>query len=145
MKIRLLVFTVAFALASGPAMIAQDEPETELGTKMEKIGSAFRGLRRQIGDASKNADSLAKLKTMRENAEASLKLEPALKSTKPADQQKKFVDDFRTEMKKFLELIGKVEAAVKANKNAEAEKLVAAMNDHQKSSHDSFKKKSKKK
>jgi len=144
MKIRLLVFTVACALASGPAIIAQDEPETELSKKMDKMGSAFRGLRRQIADSSKNADSLAKIKIMRENAEASAKLEPAMKADIPAAKQQKFVDDYRAKMKEFMGLLDKVEAALKANQNAEAEKLVGTIADHQKKSHKEFQKKSKK-
>ena len=142
MKIRLLLLTVAVAIASGPVLRAD---ETELGAKMEKIGGAFRALRRQIADPSKNADSLAKVATIREHAEASLKLEPAKKAEIPAAQQAKFVADYRAEMKKFIELTGKVEAALKANNNEEAGKLLNALNDHQKQSHKAFKKDDKKK
>ncbi len=112
---------------------------------MEKMGGAFRALRRQIADPSKNADSLAKLATIRENAEASLKLEPAKKDEIPAAEQKKFVADYRAEMKKFLELVGKVEAALKANNNDEAGKLLTVMGDDQKKAHKMFKKDDKKK
>ena len=67
MKIRLTLLTVVFALAAGLVARAADA-ETELGGKMEKIGGAFRALRRQIADASKNADSLARVATIRQNA-----------------------------------------------------------------------------
>lgn len=143
MKIRLLLLSVAVALA--PVTGFSADAETELGGKMEKIGGAFRALRRQVADPSKNADSLTKVATIRENAEASLKLEPAKKADVPAAQQKKFVDDYRAEMRKFLELTGKLEAALKANNNAEAEKLLTQLNDQQKASHKQFKKDDKKK
>ena len=112
---------------------------------MEKMGGAFRALRKQVSDASKNADSLAKVATIRQNAEASLKLDPALTKEKPAAEQKKFVEQYRAEMKKFVELCGKLEAALKANNNAEAEKLCAAMGDASKAGHKEFKKEDKKK
>lgn len=144
MKIRLTLLTVVFALAAGLVARAADT-ETELGGKMEKIGGAFRALRRQITDASKNADSLAKLATIKENAVASLKLEPAMKADKPAAEQKKFVADYQAEMKKFIELVGKVEAALKANDNAEAGKLLETMSADQKKAHKMFKKDDKKK
>ena len=119
--------------------------ETELGAKMEKMSGAFRAIRRQITDKSKNADSLAKLAVVKQNAEASLKYEPARKSEVPAANQAKFVADYQAGMKKFIELCGKLEAALKANNNAEAEKLCAAMGDAQKAGHKQYKKDDKKK
>jgi cytochrome c556 len=145
MKIRLLLIAVVCALTPGRAIFAADEPETELGAKMEKVGGAFRALGRQITDASKNADSLQRLAVIKENLTAGLKLEPAKKAEIPAADQKKFVADYRAEMKKFLELVEKTEAALKANNNAEAEKLVATMRDDQKKAHKQFKKDDKKK
>lgn len=145
MKIRALLFALACSLAVSPAVRAADEPETELGGKMEKMSSAFRALRRQIADASKNADSLARVATIRQNAEAALKLEPAKKSEVPAAGQKKFVADYQAEMKKFIDMCGKLEAALKANNNEEAAKICGAMGDAQKAGHKSFKKDDKKK
>ena len=144
MKIRLILATLACALMTVPAVNAA-EPETELGGKMEKMSGAFRALRRQITDATKNADSLAKIATIKENATAALKLEPAMKAEKPAAEQAKFVADYQAEMKKTIELLGKVEMALKANNNAEAEKLLAAVGDAQKAGHKQFKKADKKK
>jgi soluble cytochrome b562 len=144
MKIRALLLTLVCALAAGTGVYAADA-ETELGGKMEKMGGAFRALRRQITDASKNADSLAKVAVIRKNAEESMKFDPAMTKEKPAAEQKKFVADYQAGMKKFIELCGKLEAALKANNNAEAEKLCAALGDAQKSGHKSFKKEDKKK
>lgn len=138
------MLTLVCALATGSGVFAADA-ETELGGKMEKMGGAFRAIRKQITDPSKNADSLAKVVTIRQNAEAALKLDPALTKEKPAAEQKKFVENYRAEMKKFIELCGKLEAALKANNNAEAEKLCAAMGDASKAGHKEFKKEDKKK
>ncbi|MBI5694013.1 MAG: hypothetical protein HZC55_28390 [Verrucomicrobia bacterium] len=144
MKIRALILTLACALVTGSAAFASDA-ETELGAKMEKMGGAFRTIRRQVADASKNADTLAKVATLKENAEASLKFEPALKKEKPAADQKKFVENYRAEMKKFVELCSKLEAALKANDNALATKICGQMGDAQKAGHKEYKKEDKKK
>ncbi len=143
MKIRLVIASLVCALAAG-SFVHAAEAETELGKKMEKMGGAFRALRRQIADSSKNADSLAKLATIKENAQAALKLEPAMKADKPAADQKKFMADYQADMKKFIGLVEKTEAALKAGNNAEAEKLCAQLGDAQKAGHKQFKKADKK-
>lgn len=146
MKIRLSLLALACALVVAPVQIqaADKEPETELAKKMDKMGSAFRALRRQIKDSAKNADSLEKVKTIKENAIASLKLEPAQKAKVPAAEQAKYVAAYHKQMKDFIALTEKLETALKANDNAEAEKLLGAMGDAQKKSHTEFNKKEKK-
>ena len=87
MKNRLLLFTAILALAFGLGVYAQDakkDDETELGGKMDKISSAWKSAKKQLPDASKNADTLAKLAAIKENMTAALKLEPALTAEKPA-------------------------------------------------------------
>jgi hypothetical protein len=148
MKNRLLFLTAVFALAFAPAVRAQDskkdEPETELGAKMEKISSAWRIAKRQLPDSSKNADTLAKLATVKEHMTASLKLEPEIKKSKPAAEQAKFVADYQAKMKEEIKKIDEVIALVKAGKNDEAAKLVAIVDQDQKDAHKQFKKAKKK-
>ena len=144
MKIRLSLVTVVCALAIGLVARAA-EPETELGAKMEKVSGAFRALGRQISDPAKNPDSLQRIAVIKENLQASIKLEPAMKSEIPAAEQKKFVADYQKSMKDFIALVEKTEAALKANNNAEAAKLVDTMRADQKKAHTAFKKKDEKK
>jgi hypothetical protein len=115
------------------------EETTELGSHMEKVGSAFRRLNRQIKDASKNEESLQLIATIRQHAEAAMKLEPAKKVEIPADQQAKFVADYQAKMKSFLADIAKLEATLKAGNNAEAETLLASLKQDQKEGHKAFK------
>ncbi|MGH7958359.1 MAG: cytochrome b562 [Opitutaceae bacterium] len=144
MKKRLLFLTAVFALAISPAVYAQDEPETELGAKMEKISSAWRVTKRQVRDPAKNADTLTKLATVKENMTAALKLEPAIKSEKPAAEQAKFVADYQASMKGEIEKVDEIIALVKAGKNEEAAKLVGVVDQDQKDAHKKFKKAKKK-
>ena len=148
MKNRLLLLTTVCALAFGPAVYAQDakkdEPETELGQKMEKISGAWRAIKRQITDASKNEDTLKRLAVVKENMEAATKLEPDLKKEKPAADQAKFVADYRAKMKEEIEKIDKLIAAVKAGKNEEAGAMIGVIDQDQKDAHKQFKKGKKK-
>lgn len=147
MKIRSLLALVICALAVVPGIQAQDakpkaaapdHEETELGERMDKMNSAFRKLRKQIADATKNQDSLAAVATLKAGAEESLKFEPAKKADLPAADQAKFVADFQAKMKATIEEIVKLEDALKANNNEEAGKILAKLGDMQKEGHKEF-------
>jgi len=135
------------ALGFGLAVHAQDKeaPETELAAKMDKLSSAWRLAKRQLPDSAKNADTLAKLATIKENMVASLKLEPDLKKEKPAAEQAKFVADYQAKMKETIAKIDEVTALVKAGKNEEAAQLAKVIDQDQKDAHTQFKKGKKKK
>jgi cytochrome c556 len=140
MKIRILSVTLmCAALTAAIGLRAEEkEPQTELGAKMEKMQSAYRTLNRNIDDASKNADSLAAIATIRENAQAALKLEPKKTDSVPADQKAKFVADYQAMIKKTISDLDAVEAALKAGNNAEAKTLLAAVKKDQGDGHKEF-------
>lgn len=149
MKIRLLFSLLMLALVATPIVRAQpkpaDEEETELGGKMDKLNKAFRALGRNIKDASKNADSLAQVAIIREMGEAAAKLTPAMAADIPADKRDKFVADYKAGMKAFLEEVGKLEAALKANDNVAAAKIADSLKTMRNDSHKQFKRPDKKK
>jgi hypothetical protein len=147
MKIRLLLVTLSAAVLSLPVARAQDakEDQTELGSHMEKIGGAFRKLRGEVKDATKNEDSLKQIAIMKEHAEAALKLDPAKKADLPPEKQAKFVEDYRAKLKATIADMSKVEAALKAGKNEEAEQLLTTLKQDQKEGHEAFQKKKAKK
>jgi hypothetical protein len=146
MKIRLLLATLVTSLALGAGLYAQEkkEDQTELGAKMEKIGGAWRAIKRQITDASKNDDTLARLAVVKENMTAALKLEPELTKEKPAAERAKFVADYQAKLKEEITKLDKIIAAVKAGKNAEAGELIGVVDQDQKDAHKAFKKGKKK-
>ncbi len=149
MKTRFLLSSLTVALACtlglAPLRAADKDPETELGKQMDKMGGPFRALRRQANDATKNADSLTKVATLKAAAEASLKHEPAYKAKQPAAEQAKFVANYQAKMKEFIGNIAKLEAAFKANDNAAAAKLVEQLAADQKAGHTDFRPPPKKK
>lgn len=140
MKIRILLLSLICAAVTVPAIQAADAPETELGDKMDKMGGAFRKLKRQLADATKNEDSLKLVATMRESAKAALTLEPAMKADIPKADQAKFVADYQAKMKSFNAELVKLEDALKAGKNEDAAKIVEGLGTMQKEGHKQFKK-----
>jgi uncharacterized protein YukE len=140
MKIRILLLTLICAMATVPGVRAADgkakggdkEEETELGNQMDKMGGAFRKLKRQVADASKNEDSLKLVATIKAASAESVKLTPAWK---PEQKEK-----YQAKMKEFNGSVAKLEAALKAGKNDEAAKICEELGAAQKEGHKEFKK-----
>lgn len=147
MKLRLLFLTLICALTSLPVLRAEDaapkpaaKEETELDRVMERLNKAYGKVRRQVADATKNADSLAQVAIMKAAAEEAAKLEPKWKADKPADEQAKFVAAYQAKMKDTIAEIAKLEEALKAGNNEEAAKIFGTVRDAQKAGHKEFKK-----
>ncbi len=144
----LLAGSIAFAADAAPAPAApaaapkEKKPETELSQKMDKMNSAFRKLRRQAGDATKNADSLEQVAILREYAQASVKLEPYKAGEVPAGDRAKLVEGYQAKIKEFQAVVAKLEAAFKAGQNEEAVKIVQDLGALQKEGHKEYKSKS---
>jgi soluble cytochrome b562 len=155
----LIIFVL---LLAGPAVFAADEapatpdtpaapvapkekkPETELTKQMDKMNGAFRKLRRQAGDATKNADSIEQVAILREFATASAKLEPAKAAAIPEADRKKWVADYQAKMGDMLKIIDRLDAAFKAGQNEEAVKIVADLGALQKEGHKEYRAEEKK-
>jgi hypothetical protein len=153
MKIRLLPCCVAFALAIGPLLRAQDamapapaapaaapdkEVKTELETKMSKISRAMRALRKQAADASKNDSSLKLVATMEAGITASMDLTPAKAADLPDDQKPQFIADYKAGLKGMLEVLTKLEGDFKAGNNDDAVKVLAEVAALEKKDHKAF-------
>jgi len=144
MKIRILLLSLICSAAAVTGVNAAegkakggDKDETVLGGHMDKMGGAFRKLKRQISDASKNADSLTLVATIKAAGVESAKEKPAWK---PQDAEK-----FQAKMKDFNAKVDKLEAALKANDNATAAKICDELGQAQKEGHKEFKKPDEKK
>ena len=105
---------------------------------MDKMSEAWKKLKRQVADIAKNADSLQLIATIRVAAEEAVNLVPARAADVPAADRAKFVADYQAGIKKLVEGFGKLEVALKADKNEEAAKLVAEISALQKAGHKAF-------
>lgn len=134
----------AEAPAAAPAAPQEKKPETELTRKMDKMNGAFRKLRRQAGDATKNAESLELVALLREMSTASVKLEPARLATIPEAGRKQWLADYRAKMGELQAQIDRLEAALKSGQNEEAARIVQAIGALQKEGHKEYKTEDKK-
>lgn len=132
MKIRILLLSLACAVASVPAIQAADKDETVLGNHMDKMNGAMRKLKKQVADAAQNADSIKLVATIKAEATEAAKEKPAWH---PEDAPK-----YQAKMKEFIAKVGDLEAALKAGKNDVAAKIVDELGAAQKEGHKAFKK-----
>ncbi|HEU5078905.1 MAG TPA: cytochrome b562 [Opitutaceae bacterium] len=126
------------APVKGPEAAAKDRDATELGDKMDEVGDAFKKLRKQISDASKNASSLELIAVMRKNAEASLNLQPAKTEDVPEADRAKFIADYKKGIHELITKLDALSASLKANDNAAAEKQLKELGSFQRESHKHF-------
>jgi len=147
MNIKNLILAVSLSLPFALMVPAQEpkkehkkehKPETELEGKMDEMGGAFRKLRGQIQDASKNADSIALVEKIRAAATEAAKLKPAKTEDLPEADRAKFVAEFQKDMKELIGNFDKLEAALKAGDNASAAKQIGDIRAAQKEGHKEF-------
>ena len=151
MKLRLLLTCLSLSAVTPFALRAADpapapapdhgkseEKHTELGDKMEKANSAWRKLRKQIADPAQNAASLELVATFRESLKGADQLTPEKAADIPEADRAKFLASFAESMKKLGAGLDRLEAALKANNNDEAGKVLKELGDLQRESHKAF-------
>lgn len=112
---------------------------SELGSRMDQIGTTFRALRRAASDPSRQAECADLAALMLREARASLRLEPSWKESQPKEQQAAFLAEYRKEMEVMIGLLESLEKAFRAGEGAQAQEIIARLRDHQKESHRRFK------
>ncbi|MBM3872616.1 MAG: hypothetical protein FJ382_02590 [Verrucomicrobia bacterium] len=139
------ILALAFLTPALPTLrAAAGEKHSALEDAMDKMNGAFRKLRRQVTDATKNANSLELVATLRAASEESVKLVPKLAAERPEAERPAFIAAYKKQMQEFTAALAPLEAALKADNNAEAEKIVADLGARQKQGHKEFKKQEKK-
>jgi soluble cytochrome b562 len=129
--------------AAAPAAQAgapSEEKKTDLEVRMDKIGKAFRKLRKQVADPAQNASSLDLVKTMQDAAKEAPTFTPEKAADLPEDQRAKFTDDFKAGIQDLQDRLAKLQAALEAGKNDDAQALVKDLVDFEKKEHKEFKK-----
>ena len=141
----LTILALAILTPAVPTLRASGgEKHSALEDAMDKMNGAYRKLRRQVADATKNANSLELVATLRAASEESAKLVPKLAAERPEAERPAFIAAYQKQMQEFTAALAPLEAALKANNNAEAEKIVADLGARQKQGHKEFKKQEKK-
>lgn len=141
LSICLMVFSLSAPVMDG-AGVREDsakEETTELGEQMDRMGTAFRKLRKQAGDAAMNASSLELLGEMQKVTQDALDFVPAKAQDLPEADRAAFTEGFRAQMRKFIAVLEQTVAAFKAGDNGAAVKLVGELGDLSKASHKEYK------
>jgi hypothetical protein len=126
------------ANAPAAAVPAPDEKKTDLELRMDRMGKAFRKLKKQVADPTQNASSLLLLTTMDDAAKEALDFTPAKAQDLPEDQRAKFEEDFKAGIKGMQDQFAKLRDALTAGKNDDAVKIVADIGDLEKKDHKEF-------
>jgi hypothetical protein len=133
--------TVAPAAPAAPAAAAQDDDKkTELELRMDRMGKAYRKLRKQVADPTQNAASIELASKMMAALKEAEDLTPEKAADLPEDQRPKFVSDFKDGIKAMEDQVSKLTDALTAGKNDDAAKIVADMGAMEKKDHKEFKK-----
>ena len=120
------------------AATAPTEKKTELELRMDRMGKAFRKLRKQVADPTQNASSLELLSTMDDAAKEALDFTPAKAEDLPEDQRAKFEEDYKAGIRGMQDQFAKLRDALTAGKNDDAVKIVADMAALEKKDHKEF-------
>jgi soluble cytochrome b562 len=122
-----------------PAAVPDADKKTDLEVRMDKVGKAFRKLRKQVADPTQNASSLELLSKMQAAMKEAEALTPAKAQDLPEDQRAKFVEDFKSGIMAMEDEFAKLSDAITAGKNDDAVKIVAEIQDLEKKDHKEFK------
>ncbi len=120
-------------------MKKHEEPDTELGKVMEKMNHAWRQLRKQSADPTRNASSLELVATINEQTKKALTLQPDTTKDKPEADRAKYVEGYQAKMKEVQEKLAKLSDAFKANDNTTAVALIKEIGGLQRSGHKEYK------
>jgi type II secretory pathway component PulJ len=146
LKLKMLA-TVLMAAVLGAGMlvmpaIAADEKHDHahdaIMDAMEAMNKAYKKLKPQIADASKNASSLELISEMQKQTLIAKGNVPGRAAKTPTAQRAKFVADYRKSMIALMGEYLKLETAIIDGNNAEAEKIFANLNKLKEKEHEKF-------
>ena len=107
-----LVAGAVLALVSRPQPVVAQPAGSKLQESMQRIGEAFKTVRRQVRMPEKNEDTLRLLSEFQRYAVAAKSLTPAKASEMPEKERAAFVKDYRVRLISLLEVMLKTEKAV---------------------------------
>ncbi len=143
MKIKHLtsyLFLSLIVAIGAPIQLSAEEEHTPLGEAMEDIGGAWRRVKRQASDSSKNEATLALVAKMQAAVKQGMQYKPALLEDIPAAEKKDFLIGYGRGMKAFSNKLDQLAAALTAGDNQAAAAIVAEIDELRKKGHTKYKK-----
>ena len=155
-KTTLLAVPVAAALFAGrpfvapavAATAAQDKEDgkakevkdldTELAKQMETIDDSVKKLRRTLRKAESNKESLELIEKVEKAAVKCKDLTPAMAAKIPEAERAKWVESYKKDMDAFIKAVGQMKAAVKDNKNDQAQEIYKTLKSQEEKGHEKY-------
>jgi soluble cytochrome b562 len=120
------------------APAAGGEKKTEIDKRMDKVGKAFRQLRKQVADPAQNPSSIDLVGRMIAALKDAEGFTPDKASDLPADQRPKFVADYVAGLKNMEASLQKLSDTLTAGDNAAAAAMVKDIFALEKKDHQQF-------
>ncbi len=117
---------------------SEDEQKTPLQEAMKALDGPYRKLRRQIGDASRNAESLKLLVTIQRGALAAMGMVPSMTPTLPEAERPQFILSYKRQMLDLIRTTLDVEAALLNNDNEAAKRIYRKLGTLRRKGHEQF-------
>jgi hypothetical protein len=117
--------------------------ENPLHETMEAMGKAFKAIRGQVSDPTKNESTLQLVAELERHTLAAKSMTPRGAATRPTDERAKYLADFRTDLANVLRGELELEEALLDNKNDKAAEAVQTLADMMSEGHKEFRPKRK--
>ena len=137
MKLKSLL-TLAFTMAFGFNVAFAAEEDTPLAKEMKTVNKSQRTLKRQVADASKKAENLELVATMKKGVAACLKLEPMKTKDVPAGEKAAYLQKYKAQMGDLGKTFDELDAAVQAGKVDDAKKSFEKLSEEKEKGHKDF-------
>ncbi len=132
------VLALALVAVLSFAGMSRAEDKETIADHMDTINSAVKKLRRDVKKADLNADSVKVAKGAAEAAIKCVKMVPDIAKGVPAAERDKFIAEYKKQMEELAGTFNEMAKLLTANKNEDAEKLIAKLLDQKKKGHDQF-------
>jgi soluble cytochrome b562 len=138
----LIALIVVMFLSAGfmNPVSAQETPAMTLDRAMGLMNRAYRTVKANIKDATKNEATLAAIAQMQTSTLAAKGLIPATITAAPEADRAKMTREYRTMMAKLVAQEAELEQLVLAGENDKAAAVITAIDDAQKAGHAAFRK-----
>ena len=130
----IVVASIAVVASNGQTTQPTHDPKA-LHKEMEAMNRSLQKLTRQIKDKSKNESSLAVVGELQQHTIACKLMMPTGATTQPADQQPKYVAEYRRQMAEVLRTELDLEQQIIDGKNDEAAQTIKKLRDQEKAGH----------
>ena len=137
MKLKQLL-TAVLALAIGATTALAKDEDTPLSKEMTAMNKALRTLKRQAADASKKADNLALVATIKSKVAAALKFEPAKTKDQPAAEKPAYLEKFKKQMGDLDKAVDELKVAIESGNADAATKIFEKLGDIKEKGHKDF-------